>query len=48
MSMWAWILLASLLAFATKLAGHLVPERWLAGARMTRVTAALTIGLWRR
>ncbi len=45
MSIWAWILLASLLAFATKLAGHLVPERWLAGPRMTRVTAALTIGL---
>ncbi|MGY0560502.1 MULTISPECIES: AzlD domain-containing protein [unclassified Luteimonas] len=45
MTIWAWILLASLLAFATKLAGHLVPETWLAGARMTRVTAALTIGL---
>lgn len=45
MSMWTWILLASAAAFATKLAGHLVPETWLAGPRMARVTGALTIGL---
>lgn len=45
MTLWAWILLASLVAFATKLAGHLVPETWLAGTRMTRVTGALTVGL---
>ena len=45
MSAWGWILLASLAAFATKLAGHLVPERWLAGPRMARMTGMLTVGL---
>lgn len=45
MSLWGWILLASLAAFATKLAGHLVPEAWLSGPRMARVTGALTVGL---
>ena len=45
MSMWGWILLAAVAAFATKLAGHLVPEAWLAGPRMARVTGALTVGL---
>ena len=33
MSLWGWILLASLAAFATKLAGHLVPGRWRCGCR---------------
>ena len=45
MSLWGWILLASLAAFATKLAGHLVPGRWLSGPRMARVTGTITIGL---
>ena len=45
MTTWGWILLASLAAFATKLAGHLVPEAWLAGPRMVRVTGTLTVGL---
>ena len=45
MNMWGWIQLASLAAFATKLAGHLVPEKWLEGPRMARVTGALTVGL---
>ena len=45
MSMWAWILLASLAAYATKLSGYLVPARWLESPRMTRVAGTLTIGL---
>lgn len=45
MSLWGWILLASLAAFATKLAGHLVPEKWLQGPRMARITGTLTVGL---
>jgi len=43
--LWPWVLLASLLAFATKLTGFLVPARWLQGARMLRVASAMTIGL---
>ena len=45
MSMWGWILLASLAAYATKLSGYLVPARWLESPRMTRVAGTLTIGL---
>ena len=45
MSMWGWILLASAVAWLTKLAGYLVPARWLQGSRMVRVAALLTIGL---
>ena len=45
MSMWAWILLASLMAYATKLSGYLVPARWLESPRMTRIAGTLTIGL---
>lgn len=45
MSMWAWILLASLAAYATKLSGYLVPACWLESPRMTRVAGTLTIGL---
>ncbi len=42
---WTWLLLACATAFAIKLIGYLVPARWLEGGRMTRVTAAVTIGL---
>lgn len=45
MTLWGWILLASAAAYATKLAGYLVPSRWLESARMTRVAGTLTIGL---
>ncbi|QCU72315.1 AzlD domain-containing protein [Luteimonas yindakuii] len=45
MSLWGWILLASAVAFATKLAGYLVPAAWLERPRATRMAAALTIGL---
>ncbi|TWI14368.1 AzlD domain-containing protein [Aerolutibacter ruishenii] len=45
MSLWGWILLASAAAYATKLAGYLVPPQWLQNPRMTRVAGTLTIGL---
>lgn len=45
MSLWTWIVVASLLAFATKLVGYLLPRRWLLQPRVARVANALTIGL---
>lgn len=45
MTLWSWVLLASLASFGTKLAGYLVPTHWLSGPRMTRVSSTLTIGL---
>ena len=45
MSLWAWIVLASIVAYATKLSGYLVPARWLENDRMTHVAGTLTIGL---
>lgn len=45
LSLWGWILLASAVAYATKLAGHLVPSRLLENDHMTRVAGTLTIGL---
>ena len=45
MAFWGWILLASAMAYATKLAGYLVPSRWLENDHMTRIAGTLTIGL---
>ncbi|WP_125611907.1 AzlD domain-containing protein [Specibacter cremeus] len=45
MSLWPWVLLAALLAYATKLLGYLVPGRWLANPRMSHLAGTLTIGL---
>ena len=45
MTVWGWILLASAVAYVTKLAGYLVPARWLENDHMTRVAGVLTIGL---
>lgn len=45
MSLWPWILLACVLAYATKLLGFLVPARLLEHPRMSRVAGTLTIGL---
>jgi len=42
---WDWLLLACLLAFATKLSGYLLPARWLEGSRMVQLASAMTIGL---
>ncbi len=45
MSLWAWVLLGSVVAWAIKFCGYLVPVRWMASPRMTRVAGTLTIGL---
>ena len=45
MSWWSWILLASAIAFMTKLVGYLLPIRWLEDERLLRTANAVTIGL---
>ena len=45
MTLWAWVRLASALAYLTKLAGYLVPARWLQDEHATRMAGTLTIGL---
>lgn len=45
MSLWTWIIVASLVAYATKLTGYLIPSRWLENERMTHIAGMLTIGL---
>ncbi|WP_027015460.1 AzlD domain-containing protein [Comamonas composti] len=45
MNLWTWIVLACALAFATKLLGYSLPERWLKNPRMNGVAACLTVGL---
>lgn len=45
MPLWGWLLLASAAAYAIKLAGYLVPARWLENAHMSRIAGTLTIGL---
>jgi Branched-chain amino acid transport protein (AzlD) len=45
MSVWLWLLLACLLAYAWKLAGYLVPASLLQNPRMSRVAGTMTIGL---
>lgn len=43
--LWGTVLAASLTCFALKLAGHLVPEHWLADPRVARVTSLVTVAL---
>lgn len=45
MSLWGWILAASLLAFLTKLVGYLVPHSLLESDGFQRGSRAMTIGL---
>lgn len=45
MSLSGWLLLACAAAYATKLAGYLVPPRWLENERVTRIAGTMTIGL---
>ena len=45
MSLWSWILIASAIAYATKVAGYLVPARWLENEQMSHIAVTLTIGL---
>ncbi len=42
---WLWLLLASAVAYATKLLGYAVPARWLRHPRMARIAGSLTIAL---
>jgi uncharacterized membrane protein len=44
-SLWVVVLTAAGLAYLTKLAGHLVPQRWLSGTRVRRMTALLPVAL---
>jgi hypothetical protein len=43
--LWVTVLLASLASFALKLAGHLVPEHWLATERVQRTSTLVTVAL---
>ena len=43
--LWGWILLGGVLAFATKLAGYLVPARLLEKPAIAAAAGALTVGL---
>jgi hypothetical protein len=45
MPLWIWVIVASIVAFATKLVGYLVPAKWLKNKRVTRVAGTMTIGL---
>ena len=45
MSTWATVLVACALAYLLKLAGYVVPDRWLSGARVRRVTGLLPVAL---
>ena len=43
--LWGSVLAASLACFGLKLAGHLIPEHWLADPRVARVTSLVTVSL---
>ncbi|WP_062517933.1 AzlD domain-containing protein [Demequina gelatinilytica] len=43
--MWVAIVAAGLLSWATKLAGHAVPEAWLENPRVHRIAAFVTVAL---
>lgn len=45
MLMWVAIIGAGLLAWATKFAGHVVPESWLENDRVHRIAAYVTVAL---
>ena len=44
-ALWGAVLLASLACVAIKLAGHVLPEHWLAQPRVARVAALVTVAL---
>lgn len=45
MNRWSIVLLAGTLGYLVKLAGYLVPARWVAGARTSHVVALLPVAL---
>lgn len=46
MSRWTVVLVASALSYGVKLAGYLVPPRWVSGAKRSRVIALLPVALF--
>lgn len=45
MTLWIWLLIACLLAYAWKLVGYFVPAKFLEDPRTSRVAGTMTIGL---
>ena len=45
MTLWPWLLLSCVLAYAWKLVGYLVPASLLRNPRMSRIAGTMTIGL---
>ncbi len=45
MSLWTWILVASVACFALKYAGNVIPSRVLTNQRFAQVAALVTVGL---
>lgn len=45
MSLWAWVLLACAVAYATKLIGYLVPGSWLDHPLVTKISGMMTVAL---
>lgn len=45
MTTWGWILVASAIAYATKLVGYLLPGPWLDRPWVARVSGTVTVGL---
>ena len=45
MTTWLWVLAAALTAYLIKLAGYLLPSRWLERPAIPAVATALTVGL---
>jgi len=45
MSLWMWLLLSCLFAYAWKLVGYLVPATLLKNRRTSRIAGTMTIGL---
>ncbi|MFP3579671.1 AzlD domain-containing protein [Arthrobacter sp. fls2-241-R2A-200] len=45
MNLWTWILIACVLAYATKLIGYFVPAKLLQNPRIMHVAGTMTIGL---
>jgi hypothetical protein len=44
-ALWVTVLVASAVCFGLKLAGHLVPERWVSSPHVARVAALVTAAL---
>lgn len=44
-ALWAWVLIACAIAYATKLSGYLVPESFLDRPWVSTVSAGMTVGL---